>query len=610
MDNKSQFKKPVSKLSQGQIITTFGPGSIIDAKGDSVTILDIDYWKANGQVDYEGSAIYFNKLASYLGVSFFREPRYGKEAIPTVVFPDWHVCTNKKCNLLFRLSQSNKFTPEIYDEKGPICPECESKAYPSRFIIFCENGHMDEFPYREYAHNGRTACKGKLRLRTIGLSSSLADLQIKCDDCNNGSRTMGKALQLDEFSGYRCTGNHPHRPKDNKTYCESKVMPSLRGATNVYFPVTRSALVIPPWSNPLYQAIEEKLEIINQYVESRKAEAEEFGETIDVEKVLERKLKMTHKELGLEISFDEFICAFNKVSAGVSEYSELKEMEYQAITNHGSIAFNEKSMYFKAIDEKIPNSIEKYISKLIRIERLREVLALKGFSRSIYPDPENDSFNNFVNLAGSNTRWLPAVRINGEGIFIELNKEHVNKWLCSFDSHKITDLYESEYISYLNKKGWEYNSRRDLVYVMLHTLSHVLIRELSLKCGYSSTEMKERIYYGENMCGILIYTGSSDSEGTLGGLEEMGKIENFVNILTGALEKAITCTGDPSCMNSWPGNGELNGAACHSCTMIPETACENGNRLIDRRTIVPTPVGSMKGYFDELVRDLCGIKIL
>ncbi|WP_418626520.1 DrmB family protein [Anaerosinus sp.] len=609
MGNKSSFKKPVSKLSQGQVITTFGPGSIVDAKGDSVTILDIDYWKASDQADYQGSAIYFNKLASYLGVRFFREPRYGKEAIPTVVFPDWHVCTNKKCNLLFRLSESDKFTPEIYDEKGPICPECENKAYPSRFIIFCENGHMDDFPYREYVHKDKKACRGKLRLRTIGRSSSLGDLQIRCDDCDS-HRSMGKALQLDEFLESHCLGKHPHRPKDKQVHCEAKVIPSLRGATNVYFSITRSALVIPPWSNPLYQLIEEKLEDINKFVESRLAEAEEYGENIGAEEILKRALKMTYKEMDLDVSFDEFTTIFNKVSAGVSEYKELKEMEYQAITNHGNMTFNEKSMYFKAVDEKVPSLLSKYISKLIRIERVREVLALKGFSRSIYPDPENDSFKDFINLAGNNTGWLPAVRINGEGIFIELNKEQINEWLNSFDSSKITKLYESEYINYLNKKKWEYTSKRNLVYVMLHTLSHVLIRELSFKCGYSSTEMKERIYYGENMCGILIYTGSSDSEGTLGGLEEMGKGEIFVNILSGALEKAITCTGDPSCMNSWPGNGELNGAACHSCVMIPETACENGNRMLDRRTIVPTPVGCMKGYFDDLVREICGIEIL
>ena len=62
-------------------------------------------------------------------------------------------------------------------------------------------------------------------------------------------------------------------------------------------------------------------------------------------------------------------------------------------------------------------------------------------------------------------------------------------------------------------------------------------------------------------------------------------------------------------MRSYPGNGELNGAACHACMMIPETACENGNRLLDRRTLIPTEERSFKSYFEDLVSKICGIMI-
>ena len=111
------------------------------------------------------------------------------------------------------------------------------------------------------------------------------------------------------------------------------------------------------------------------------------------------------------------------------------------------------------------------------------------------------------------------------------------------------------------------------------------------------------------MCGFLIYTGSGDTEGTLGGLEEMGKTGNFQSIFIEALKRALVCSGDPSCMNTYPGNGNLNGAACHSCSMIPETACENSNRLLDRRTLVPTAEKNIKGYFKELVEEICGITV-
>jgi len=93
----------IGNLSQNQIITTFGPGSIIDAKEDSVMGLDINYWDNVGE---EYRRIYFNKLASYLGVRYFLEPKQGKNSFPVIIFPDWHVCSNIKCNLVFKLSES------------------------------------------------------------------------------------------------------------------------------------------------------------------------------------------------------------------------------------------------------------------------------------------------------------------------------------------------------------------------------------------------------------------------------------------------------------------------------------------------------------------------
>lgn len=599
-------KMEIGELSQNQVITTFGPGAIIDAKLDSVVALDINYWSSGEREP--GRRIYFNKLASYLGVKYFLEPKQGKNSIPVTIFPDWHICS--KCNLLFQLSQTNSSNREIYDAKGPTCPDCgEKSTYPSRFIVMCDDGHMDEFPYREYVHEGPTNCKGKLRIVSGNFTSSLNSLQIKCESCTAARRRMGNALNRDTFKDWKCSGRHVHKPGTRYENCEREVIPSLRGATNVYFSITRSALEIPPWSDPRFQLVEEKVVEIKQIIEYEQKMCEATGEEFDSDKMLKRALLMTYKEVVAEdFSFEEYKKIYDKVVEGVTQFSEIKESEYKSLLNHQTLNKNFRST-FLASDEVIPSYFQKYFTRIVRIEKVREVTALKGFSRGAYPDPENDNFGSVVNLSGRDVGWLPAIRTNGEGIFLELNREEIKRWLSSFDSERYSTIFDNEYRTFTEKKGWEYKSRKDVVYVLLHTLSHLLIRELALKCGYSTTELKERIYYSENMCGVLIYTGSGDTEGTLGGLEEMGKIENFKVILLDALKNALVCSGDPSCLTSNPGNGELNGAACHACSMIPETACETGNRLLDRRFVVPTDSKNISGYFEELVSTLCGISI-
>ena len=137
---------------------------------------------------------------------------------------------------------------------------------------------------------------------------------------------------------------------------------------------------------------------------------------------------------------------------------------------------------------------------------------------------------------------------------------------------------------------------------MMHTLSHLLIKQLSLKSGYSSVAIKERIYCSETMAGILLYTGSADQEGTLGGLVEMGSIDKFREILNEALEEALFCTNDPVCSSlEVDEENDLNGSACFACSMISETSCEAGNRLLDRSLVVPLQDSVIKPYFDELI---------
>jgi hypothetical protein len=142
-------------------------------------------------------------------------------------------------------------------------------------------------------------------------------------------------------------------------------------------------------------------------------------------------------------------------------------------------------------------------------------------------------------------------------------------------------------------------------FVLLHTLAHLLINQLSFDCGYGSSSLRERIYCDEQhedrpMNGILIYTASGDSEGTMGGLVRQGLPGRLENTVIRALRTSSWCSADPICMESrGQGPDSCNLAACHCCGLLPETSCEEGNRLLDRATVVGTPEDGSLGLFGE-----------
>jgi hypothetical protein len=581
------MKNNLGDIRPGQLITTFGPGAIIDTIMDSVTILDINRWEDTGR------RIIDPRLASYLGVDYFITPSTSKKGdLPVVAFPDYHVCLNKKCNRLFNLKDN--FELEKYLENGPTCPDCGWEAYPARFIASCKDGHLDDFPWSWWVHDGDPKCKGKLRLIATGNTSSLAELVVKCS-CG-ATKTMARALSESNFINCKCSGRHPHRPgRHEYSSCNKNMIPMQRGASNVYFPVLRSAISIPPWINPLYSLIEEHYRII---FESK----ELFGD-IGVNKIFEKYFKDKY-------SRKEFDAALEHRESKVKDYVEIKQAEYSAIT-HFEDYENRRENHFKAEEEDLPGYLRKYFKRLIKVHRLREVLVLLGFMRNEAPEPDADDPTGIVKLSiKENDRWLPAVNVHGEGIFIEFNREEVDKWVSNDgDIKQLSNRYREVYERWAIKRGWTNIKNRDAIYALLHTFAHIIIKELSLECGYSSAAIKERVYYSGTMCGILLYTGSSDKEGSLGGLVEMGRITNFTKIHLNGLKNALICTTDPLCMTLKPEEDRINGAACHSCSMISETSCETGNRLLDRSLLISLSGSGIKGYFDDLVRDKCGIMI-
>ena len=582
-------RNKIGEVRPNQLITTFGPGSIIDAVKDSVTVLDTNYWKDRGPKILDG------RLAAYLGVSCFYTPKTTSgEGLPVVAFPYYHVCSNSKCGRLFDIREN--FDLERYLKFGATCPEpnCNYKAYPARFISMCQHGHIDDFPWHWWVHRGETKCHGKLRLYSTGFTSTLGDMWVECLECGE-KRSMSGATQSEHFGGLHCSGHHAFRPHQRNEKCEENIIPSQRGASNVYFPVIRSAISIPPWTDPLYNLIDEHMRIIEQMTEMGVPNVEDY---------------VYNQYFADKYSKEEFLKALERRRQNISEFVEIKKMEYLAITHHNDPSYASNKKHFEAKEEPVPTALSKYFGRIIKITRLRDVMVLLGFTRVEAPDPDADEQNNVVYLNKTRTEpWLPAVAINGEGIFIEFNKSTIDKWLAIASVSKISKQYKAYYEQYCISRGWTKIVDRDAKYVLLHTFSHLLIKAMALQSGYSSSAIKERIYSNEDMAGILLYTGSSDKEGSLGGLVELGNISKLLPIIKEAFEDALICTNDPECLFNLPTLEKSNGAACHSCCMISETACENGNRLLDRALVVPLTGREDESYFREMVIELCKMEV-
>lgn len=574
----------LGELRPNQIITTFGPGSIVDAIKDSVAVLDTNYWKEKGKKIIDG------RLASYLGVDCFYMPRTSYSGdVPVVTFPYIHVCSNVKCGRLFDAREN--FDLDRYLRYGVTCPDCHRPTYPSRFITICENGHMDDFPWKRWVHNGNANCNGKLKMYSTGNTSTLADMWVECT-CG-AKRSMSGATQKENFEGLSCSGHHPFRPNARNEQCNKPLLPSQRGASNVFFSVSRSAISIPPWINPLYNLIDEHMRDI------------ELSKTLmgndGVSKIYEMYFASYSR-----VDFEE---ALARRLSNITEFKEIKQMEYDAITHHNDPAYASNKKHFKAEEDLLPDYLSLYFNRIIRITRLREVKVLLGFTRVDAPDPDADVQANIVYLnKGKQEKWLPAAEVNGEGIFIEFNRDYLEQWVNTGTVKLLSQKYTDCFKDFCESKGWTLTVMRNAVYVLMHTFAHLLIKQMSMSSGYSSSAIRERIYFGDKMSGILLYTGSADKEGSLGGLVELGTTNKLVGLMQDAFQEAMLCTNDPECMNNMPAGNNSNGAACHSCCMVSETACENGNRMLDRGLVVPIASREKESYFRGLVSELCQLE--
>jgi len=564
------------EVRRGQLVTTYGVGAMIAIEDESFIVMGLNRWPV-GEPDCREP-----RLERSLGVRGFVLPpaSEGREDVPIGRFPLWHYCPEcRRLDVHHRLSDPTKNE----------CGTCEERLVPSRFVVACEHGHLDDFPYDRWVHEGRSSATlsgtHQLTITARGETASLADIVISCS-CG-ASRSMEEAFKRDALRGVSvCTGNRPWL--GDREGCSQIPRVLQRGASNVWFQLSRSALSIPPWSEAAYRILNRHWavlrvcpeEAVRAYIESQHLAGEGTGFTVDdlIDAWRQRK---TGEE------------------AGDGDRKPLRREEFDALVR-GRREESVAQDFVSVPAEATPEETGEFFSRIMAVRRLREVRALTGFTR-VMPAPGGNS-DKAAPLAAPEVDWLPAIEVRGEGVFLELSPERLSTWERRPEVAKraavLDERYRASFLAVQREPDRQVTPRL----LLAHALSHALIDQWSLDCGYPAAALRERLYVDEDMCGLLIYTATGDSAGSLGGVIEQSSRNRFYPSLREAANRFSWCTNDPLCMESEAsGVDSLNLAACHACMLLPEVSCEEANTLLDRAMLVGTPECPEVGYLHELI---------
>ena len=616
-----------------QVVLQDGVGGLAEFPEHSLMVAAPEYW-ADKVIH-----VHDERLEKILGVNYFGIPggcdeNGYKEGVSYVLFPEWYYCP--KCR---KFQPINKWIKDFLKKDGcdegdekhlkyikhPKCLLCNLDLIPSRIITVCSKGHIDDFPWVKWVHyNNRYGPKEicsnpELYFRTgSSVSDGLEGLTVECKRCGAISN-LRKAFDADAFStidkrresnSFHCTGRHPW--KNEVENCFEYPVTKQRSASSVYFPVSVSSLSIPPFSNEINQKIQESV----AYSDAIRGLAALTTIPEDVKKnIIVSQIPLWAENISNEIGIDtnEITAVLNRrlISGDDDDNSigsiRFKLQEYEALNGKALVHFDNpgKDGDFNREIMDISEYNIPCLTKISLIHKIRELRVLTGFSR-LKPVEFGDesSSGSFVSIKKPTTKWYPAYEVRGEGIYIELDGNAINNWIASNPSvveraRTLSENYKNSFF------GQDKDYKVTPKYLLLHTLSHMLIKQLSFECGYSIASLQERIYCSEidegaEMSGILIYTASGDSEGTLGGLVRQGRPDCFPKIFEKAIESSFRCSNDPVCsLSEGQGTDSLNLAACYSCTLIPETSCERFNTFLDRGVLIGTFKEKNIGFFTQ-----------
>lgn len=600
----------IGEIRRSAAVMTYGPGAIMDMRADngpvSAVSAGLEEWDRSaplkGNLKYQ--KIIERRLCKKLGKKYFRLPpvlvddkkREDRSALVARRFPQWLQCP--ECEII---------RPAYKWEADPgrayrFCGSCTQKqpgkrkvyTVPVRFAVACTSGHLDDFPWYFWLKHA-PECENKDKFKLTSTGPGLAGLIVSCPECKR-RRSLEGAFRKTALSGLKCQGKRPWlQTDDSECKCtgeDGSYRVVQRGASNLYYPVIESALDIPPWTGNLER-------ILGDYWDTL-LEIPKFEDRILFIEITPN-LRMTLERE--KISARDLANLFEKLQNDLEQtnFDDIRPDEYQVLTS-GTTADDKE---FEIYPEKLPEALKPFLTRVVRVARLREVRVLKGFTRINPPDDLSDGA--IAPISVSSLDWLPAIEVRGEGIFLQFNYEKITEWEVLpkvLSRCKALDAsWQAEWKKRYPDKPIPHSASPRLL--LIHSFAHALIRQLTLECGYSSASLRERLYVSDGddgMVGLLIYTSAADSDGTLGGLQRRAVADLLGPTVIGAINSSQWCSSDPLCINgemAVPDSHSL--ASCHSCTMISETSCELHNRFLDRGLLIGTDDVTNLGYFRELL---------
>ena len=569
-------------------------GAIVRDGADSLMVVqDIRTWDRPGSDPTEREIRYVDRVRSALGVDkALCNPPHATERdgtilgwIPALRFPTWMRCL--KCGLLHPAPwRSPRGASRCWGGEGNSA-ECDGRLEQVPWVLVHEEGYLADVPWHALAHTGTRdpdrRCRADRTEPYLRLRDTPTGRQITCSRCQSNESLRSGSLPRTAFPPGAW-----QQPWFRESPAQSPTEPGWVMEINdvrVHYPVTRTALVIPPESRIRRGTVLDRL-----YGSARNQDRIRYARNSLARKAAVRQLAAEYRctpdqiEEALVTIDDGYPLYDQRIGAGdlmADEYRALSEIipglreDEDFVTEHGT---DEWKALRDALDAGGVQRVASTVSRLVAVNKLKEVMVLKGFQRAggrlTPPDLTGES------------DWLPALELYGEGIFFTLDEAMLQRWEASDTLQQRAEAFARRYAHRNGQATPEGHVEVSPRFLLCHTLAHLMIRRLDAQAGYPAAALRERIYCATGkapMAGVLIYVAVADVEGSLGGLMELAQPERFLRLLTAAFEAATWCSLDPVC-GEQEGHGPdlLNRAACHACALVPEPSCPHGNVLLDR----------------------------